>query len=168
MFFFKRTTFFYDSIKNQFNITNFYNNIKIFYFFSLYLRFIKFCENKYISFLNNHLAIRFFSMKKFLDNRSFYSFRVLKIYGLGFKVSADSSTIKLDLGWSHALFKSIPSSISVLKKQDKLFIYGIVHEKVSNFSDLLISLYTRSAYQIKGLFDIHEVIKKKIGKQRQK
>lgn len=136
--------------------------------YKLVLRVNFILGNNFFFALNSKEAVNFFSIKKILDARTLQSFRVLKIYGLGFKVSLAEEMIKLDLGWSHALFKKIPGTISLLKKQDKILVYGFLKHQVFNFAEILISLYSRSAYQIKGLFDIHEKIKKKVGKQRQK
>jgi ribosomal protein L6P/L9E len=96
-------------------------------------------------------------------------FNHLKIYGLGFRISIISQTrIRLDFGWSHVVFFDVPSSINLLKKKNEMLFYSNHETLLRNFIFLLTSFYIRSPYTLKGVFNIHEKIHVKIGKQRQK
>lgn len=164
----KRSTFSYNLLKSYINFSFFKNNLFL-TFLSPFIFFKKLFQSVTIkTFLTCNSILNFFTMCSSLARMDNYSFRLLKFYGLGFKFSTKSPTLKLDMGWSHALFQQIPETLSILKKQDKLLVYGFISNNVFNFAEVVISLYARSAYQIKGVFNIHEQLKKKIGKQRQK
>lgn len=157
----KRFIFYYDA-SNYYLILN--NNLK----FKIYLKLL-FKTNKKIIYLSLLKISFLFVLKNYLNVAKYMFFKLIKVYGLGFKLSLSSKNlIKLDMGWSHALFLKIPENLFILKKQDTFLIYSFSQKLVSNFSYILISLYKRTAYQIKGIFYIHEYLKKKIGKQRQK
>lgn len=98
MMFFKRCSLEYNLNNFTFSIAWLHSNTRFISFLSLYLKFFYEIQNKKNFFLNVYTAIRFFCIKKFLELKDLYTFRVLKIYGLGFKVSQDSTLIKLDMG----------------------------------------------------------------------
>ena len=96
-------------------------------------------------------------------------FNHLKIYGLGFRISLlKEKKLRIDFGWSHVVFFNIPTNIFVLKKKTELLFYSNNKIELDNFIHLLTSFYQRSPYTLKGIFNIHQKINVKIGKQRQK
>lgn len=98
MFFFKRCTFFYDRLNSHFKINWQINSLAFCLLYKLALR-VNFCsKNNFFFALNTKEAVSFFSIKKILNMRQLPNFRVLKVYGLGFKVSTTDKMIKLDLG----------------------------------------------------------------------
>lgn len=98
MFFFKRCTFFYNGLTSHFKIDWKVNSMAYCLLYKLVLRVNFILGNNFFFALNSKEAVNFFSIKKILDARTLQSFRVLKIYGLGFKVSLAEEMIKLDLG----------------------------------------------------------------------
>lgn len=119
-------------------------------------------SSQILSFLNFYFIL--FSL-----TQNIYFYKILKIIGLGFRfVILKTQQVRLDLGWSHVLYYTVPSFLFIYKKNPKILICSSFFDKLGTFCAIIISLFTRSPYQLKGIFYLNEYFKKKIGKQRQK
>lgn len=88
----KRFTFFYDA-SNYYLILN--NNLK----FKIYFKLLFNQLNKKIIYLSLSKISFFFLLKNYLNFIQYMFFKLIKIYGLGFKLSLSSKNlIKLDMG----------------------------------------------------------------------
>ena len=123
----------------------------------------------YIPLFQLKLFIKMFiSNYKDINKKVVYYFE-LKLYGLGFKLSRTKKNIlRLDLGWSHALLFKMHVDIILIKKKTEMLFYSLKQQKLSNFVVLLKKIYKRSPYHVKGIFNLHEYVKTKLGKQRQR
>ena len=164
----KRINITYLLLKNQLKIKT---SFGIFFFFLKKKLMLKKINNKILLFIFFKNIFNFINIFDFCygTSQQFIYYNHLKVYGLGFRISLLSNQrLRLDFGWSHVVFINIPKEINVIKKRSEFIIYSNFETLLRNFIFNLTHMYKRSPYTLKGVFKIHQNIKVKVGKQRQK
>lgn len=91
--------------------------------------------------------------------------RHLEIKGVGYRAQVKNKELLLNLGYSHQVILSIPSSLEVkVEANTNVFIQGINKEEVGQFAATLRSKRPPEPYKGKGVLYKGEIIKRKVGK----
>lgn len=93
----------------------------------------------------------------------------LELVGVGYKAAVQGNVLELNLGYSHNIFLSVPSEISVqaetAKGQNpKVSVEGIDKQLVGQVAAKIKSLRTVEPYKGKGIRFIGEQVRRKAGK----
>lgn len=96
--------------------------------------------------------------------------KVLLIEGLGYKFSLSKpSELKLEIGYSHPVLISVPSTLTVkVEKNKKLLISGFDKQAVGLFASNVRKLRRCEPYKGKGIYYQNEIIRRKVGKTASK
>ncbi len=95
--------------------------------------------------------------------------RDLEIVGVGYKASNQGNILELSLGYSHALFMSIPDELKVTTSMEKgqnpkVFLEGTDKQLIGQVAAKIRELRKIEPYKGKGIRFIGEVIRRKAGK----
>lgn len=88
----------------------------------------------------------------------------LEINGVGYKVAAQGSNLKLNLGFSHDIIYKVPPGITALAEQNTITISGIDKQQVGQVAAEIRSLKKPEPYKGKGIKYEGERIIRKSGK----
>ena len=98
------------------------------------------------------------------------SYRKLKVFGIGFKVSClefkTVKLLKLELGYSHSVYYRIPDDILVfVSSPTKFILSGVSSDRVAAVASQIRKLKLPEFYKGKGiLYESEEVVLKEIRK----
>ena len=98
------------------------------------------------------------------------SYKKLKVFGIGFRVSClefnSFKLLKFELGYSHSIYFRVPSDIFVLiSSSTKLIVSGTSSDRVGAVSSQIRKLKLPDSYKGKGiLYENEEVVLKEIKK----
>lgn len=95
--------------------------------------------------------------------------RDLEIIGVGYKAVNQGNILELNLGYSHAIFMSIPEELKVTTTMEKgknpmVFLEGIDKQLIGQISAKIKSLRKVEPYKGKGIRFVGEVVRRKAGK----
>jgi large subunit ribosomal protein L6 len=95
--------------------------------------------------------------------------RDLEIIGVGYKAVNQGNILELNLGYSHAIFMSIPDELKVSTSMEKgknpmVFLEGIDKQLIGQISAKIKSLRKVEPYKGKGIRFVGEVVRRKAGK----
>lgn len=95
---------------------------------------------------------------------------VLEFYlqGTGYRCWLAASRLFLNLGFSHWIGIKIPKGIKVFAKRNKFVLFSINRNLLGNFQHELLRLKKPDVYKGKGIRLKDDVIKLRVGKQRQR
>ena len=89
----------------------------------------------------------------------------LEIQGIGYRAEADAKTLKLTVGYSHAVNMPIPQGIKVSVDRNVIVrIEGISAQKVGQFAANVRSVRPPEPYKGKGIRYVGERVRRKVGK----
>ena len=88
----------------------------------------------------------------------------LEIHGVGYKAEVSGKTLKLAVGFSHAIDVAIPEGLSVSLQEGKVRIEGIDRQLVGQFAANVRSLRPPEPYKGKGIRYVGERVRRKVGK----
>jgi len=93
----------------------------------------------------------------------------MELVGVGFKAAVQGQVLELTLGYSHNIFLSLPSEISITTEtkkgqNPKVFVEGIDKQLVGQVAAKIKSLRKVEPYKGKGIRFIGEQIRRKAGK----
>lgn len=106
----------------------------------------------------------FFKLALSLSNYRVY-FSELELIGLGYRLSFKNNAVRLNLGFSHIIFVSLPSSVFLLKRKAKILLYSFNSFELSSFVSRLLRFKKLNVYKLKGLKRKSAVFKLKPGKR---
>lgn len=89
----------------------------------------------------------------------------LMIEGVGLRYNLVGDKVKLDLGFSHPVEKSIPAGLKVVIEKNLMSVSGIDKELVGEFSAKIRSLKKTEPYKGKGIRYVGEFVRRKQGKK---
>ena len=95
--------------------------------------------------------------------------RDLEIIGVGYKAANQGNILELNLGYSHAIFMSIPEELKITTSMEKgknpmVFLEGIDKQLIGQISAKIKSLRKVEPYKGKGIRFVGEVVRRKAGK----
>jgi large subunit ribosomal protein L6 len=95
--------------------------------------------------------------------------RDLEIIGVGYKAANQGNILELSLGYSHAIFMSIPSEIKVVTAMEKgksplVSLEGIDKQLIGQVAAKIKSLRPVEPYKGKGVRFLGEQVRRKAGK----
>lgn len=95
--------------------------------------------------------------------------RDLEIIGVGYKAANQGNILELNLGYSHAIFMSIPEELKITTSMEKgknpmVFLEGIDKQLIGQISAKIKSLRKVEPYKGKGIRFVGEQIRRKAGK----
>lgn len=95
--------------------------------------------------------------------------RNLEIIGVGYKAANQGNILELNLGYSHAIFMSIPEELKITTSMEKgknpmVFLEGIDKQLIGQISAKIKSLRKVEPYKGKGIRFVGEVVRRKAGK----
>ncbi len=95
--------------------------------------------------------------------------RDLEIIGVGYKAVNQGNILELNLGYSHAIFMSIPDELKISTSMEKgknpmVFLEGIDKQLIGQISAKIKSLRKVEPYKGKGIRFVGEVVRRKAGK----
>jgi large subunit ribosomal protein L6 len=95
--------------------------------------------------------------------------RDLEIIGVGYKAVNQGNILELNLGYSHAIFMSIPDELKISTSMEKgqnpkVFLEGIDKQLIGQISAKIKSLRKVEPYKGKGIRFIGEQVRRKAGK----
>lgn len=95
--------------------------------------------------------------------------RDLEIIGVGYKAANQGNILELNLGYSHAIFMSIPEELKVSTAMEKgknpmVYLEGIDKQLIGQISAKIKSLRKVEPYKGKGIRFVGEVVRRKAGK----
>jgi len=89
----------------------------------------------------------------------------LEIQGVGYRAEADAKTLKLNVGFSHAVDMPIPAGLKVSVERNVLVkIEGISAQEVGQFAANVRSVRPPEPYKGKGIRYVGERVRRKAGK----
>ncbi len=93
----------------------------------------------------------------------------LELVGVGYKATANANILELSLGYSHAIFFSLPTEVSVKAVTDKgknpiVTLESSDKELIGQISAKIRSLRKVEPYKGKGVRFVNEVVRRKAGK----
>lgn len=88
----------------------------------------------------------------------------LEINGVGYRVMAQGTDLKFNLGFSHDVIYKLPQGITALVEQNKITITGIDKQQVGQVAAEIRSLKKPEPYKGKGIKYVGERILRKSGK----
>jgi large subunit ribosomal protein L6 len=93
----------------------------------------------------------------------------LEIIGVGYKATNQGNILELSLGFSHSIFMSVPSEISVVTAMEKgknpmVSLEGIDKQLIGQVAAKIKSLRPVEPYKGKGVRFVGEVVRRKAGK----
>jgi large subunit ribosomal protein L6 len=89
----------------------------------------------------------------------------LEIQGIGYRAEADAKTLKLTVGYSHAVNMPIPQGIKVSVDRNVIVrIEGISAQQVGQFAANVRSVRPPEPYKGKGIRYVGERVRRKVGK----
>ena len=93
----------------------------------------------------------------------------LEIIGVGYKAANQGNILELSLGYSHAIFMSIPSEIKVVTAMEKgkspmVSLEGIDKQLIGQVAAKIKSLRPVEPYKGKGVRFVGEQVRRKAGK----
>ncbi|HET7827628.1 MAG TPA: 50S ribosomal protein L6 [Candidatus Saccharimonadales bacterium] len=88
----------------------------------------------------------------------------LEINGVGYRVSAQGSDLKFNLGFSHDVIYKVPAGISVAIEQNVITVSGIDKQQVGQVAAEIRALKKPEPYKGKGIKYVDERIIRKSGK----
>lgn len=93
----------------------------------------------------------------------------LEIIGVGYKAANQGNILELSLGYSHAIFMSIPSEITVITAMEKgkspmVSLEGIDKQLIGQVAAKIKSLRPVEPYKGKGVRFLGEQVRRKAGK----
>lgn len=93
----------------------------------------------------------------------------LELVGVGYKAAATGSILELSLGFSHAIFLSLPTEVSVKTVTDKgknpiVTLESLDKELIGMIAAKIRSLRKVEPYKGKGVRFVGEVVRRKAGK----
>ena len=116
-------------------------------------------------FLNKLTTLKsFFRSAASLSNYRVY-FSELELIGLGYRLSFKNNTVRLNLGFSHIIFVSLPSSVFLLKRKAKILLYSFDSFELSTFVSKLLRFKKLNVYKLKGLKRKSDTFNLKPGKR---
>jgi large subunit ribosomal protein L6 len=89
----------------------------------------------------------------------------LQIEGIGFKAEVSGKNLKLMLGFSHPVLKTLPEGIEVIVEKSIVSISGADKEAVGQFAASVRALKKPEPYKGKGIRYEGEVVREKAGKK---
>jgi len=94
----------------------------------------------------------------------------LLLKGVGYKVNLEGDSLTFSLGFSHPVYKSIPSGLSVeVSGQNRnIKISGNDKNSVTLFASQIRRIRPPDPYLGKGIRYVDEIVKKKVGKANSK
>jgi large subunit ribosomal protein L6 len=90
--------------------------------------------------------------------------RDLEIHGVGYRAEVSGRTLKLSVGFSHAVELPIPEGLSVSLQDAKVCIEGIDRQLVGQFAANVRSTRPPEPYKGKGIRYVGERVRRKVGK----
>jgi large subunit ribosomal protein L6 len=95
--------------------------------------------------------------------------RDLEIIGVGYKAANQGNILELNLGYSHAIFMSIPEELKITTSMEKgqnpkVFLEGIDKQLIGQIAAKIKSLRKVEPYKGKGIRFVGEVVRRKAGK----
>jgi large subunit ribosomal protein L6 len=95
--------------------------------------------------------------------------RDLEIIGVGYKAANQGNILELNLGYSHAIFMSIPDELKITTSMEKgqnpkVFLEGIDKQLIGQIAAKIKSLRKVEPYKGKGIRFVGEVVRRKAGK----
>ncbi len=88
----------------------------------------------------------------------------LEINGVGFRVAAQGSNLKLNLGFSHDVIFAVPSGVTTTIEQNTITVTGISRQQVGQVAAEIRALKKPEPYKGKGIKYEGERIIRKSGK----
>ena len=88
----------------------------------------------------------------------------LEIHGVGYRADVSGKTLKLAVGFSHAVELAIPEGLSVSLQDGKVRIEGIDRQLVGQFAANVRSTRPPEPYKGKGIRYVGERVRRKVGK----
>lgn len=93
----------------------------------------------------------------------------LEIIGVGYKATNQGNILELSLGFSHSIFMSVPSEISVVTAMEKgknpmVSLEGIDKQLIGQVAAKIKSLRPVEPYKGKGVRFVGELVRRKAGK----
>jgi large subunit ribosomal protein L6 len=88
----------------------------------------------------------------------------LEIHGVGYRADVSKKTLKLAVGFSHAVEMAIPEGLSVSLQEGKVRIEGIDRQLVGQFAANVRSTRPPEPYKGKGIRYAGERVRRKVGK----
>ena len=93
--------------------------------------------------------------------------RTLEITGVGYRAAMDGKSLKIQLGYSHDVFYSVPEGISIaVSKPTEITISGIEKDKVGQVAAEIRGFRGPEPYKGKGIRYHGEFIQRKEGKKK--
>ncbi len=90
--------------------------------------------------------------------------RKLEINGVGYRVAAEGTNLKFNLGFSHDVIYKVPAGISVAIEQNIITISGIDKQQVGQVAAEIRALKKPEPYKGKGIKYVEERLLRKSGK----
>ncbi len=89
----------------------------------------------------------------------------LEVIGVGYRAEATGKTLKLQLGFSHAVDLAVPEGLSVaVQENTKIKIQGADKQLVGQFASEVRALRPPEPYKGKGVRYVDEQVRRKVGK----
>jgi large subunit ribosomal protein L6 len=89
----------------------------------------------------------------------------LEIQGVGYRAEANAKTLKLNVGYSHAVDMKIPEGLKVSVDRNVIVrIEGISRQSVGQFAANVRSIRPPEPYKGKGIRYVDEHVRRKVGK----
>ncbi|TAH26105.1 MAG: 50S ribosomal protein L6 [Cytophagales bacterium] len=93
----------------------------------------------------------------------------LELVGVGYKATATGNVLELSLGYSHAIFFSLPTEVSVKTVTDKgknpiVTLESLDKELIGQIAAKIRSFRKVEPYKGKGVRFVNEVVRRKAGK----
>ncbi|MBI2592508.1 50S ribosomal protein L6 [Candidatus Saccharibacteria bacterium] len=90
--------------------------------------------------------------------------RRLEIHGVGYRVEAQGSDLKFNLGFSHDVVYKVPAGVQVFVEQNTITVAGIDKQQVGQVAAEIRALKKPEPYKGKGIKYEHERVIRKSGK----
>ncbi|MGB4967117.1 MAG: 50S ribosomal protein L6 [Candidatus Saccharimonadales bacterium] len=88
----------------------------------------------------------------------------LELNGVGYRVAAQGTDLKLNLGFSHDVIYKVPQGVQVAVEQNKMTVSGIDKQQVGQVAAEIRALKKPEPYKGKGIKYVDERILRKSGK----
>ncbi len=90
--------------------------------------------------------------------------RKLEINGVGFRVAAQGTDLKFNLGFSHDVIYKLPAGVTAVVEQNNITISGIDKQQVGQIASEIRALKKPEPYKGKGIKYAEERVLRKSGK----